>query len=176
MKRLNLVLLIVTTVLFLASCGGGLKSPEKIYTPGWWRVQDNNDFIYSYGKAEKTRENASFDAARSNAFLEASQYVEAHVQGLVKDFMQETGGSNPQVTELTSKAVRTVTDADFSGAMVSNSETVIMPDGRYKTFVRISIPKETVNKNLVNNIKNEEALYNEFKASQAFKELDEAVN
>ncbi|MBT5421016.1 MAG: hypothetical protein HOK80_09000, partial [Candidatus Cloacimonetes bacterium] len=37
--------------------------------------------------------------------------------------------------------------------------------------VRVSVPKEAVNKNLMGQIKNEEALYNQFKASQAFGDL-----
>ena len=47
---------------------------------------------------------------------------------------------------------------------------------KYKTYVRVSIPKDTVNENLVNQIKKEEALYNSFKASQAFKELEHELN
>jgi hypothetical protein len=94
---------------------------------------------------------------------------------MVKNFMEEAGVDNPQVTALTSKVVKTVTDADFSNAIVSNSKTYMMPNGRYKTFVRISIPKETIDRNLVNKIRNEEALYNEYKASRGFQELEEEL-
>jgi hypothetical protein len=59
--------------------------------------------------------------------------------------------------------------------MVTKQETIVTDDNRYKTFVRVSIPKEAVNENLVDKIKKEEALYNAFKASQSFKELDEEV-
>ena len=50
------------------------------------------------------------------------------------------------------------------------------PNGqRYVTYVCVSIPKETINKNMVNKIKQEEALYNAFKASQAFDSLDKEM-
>ncbi len=60
--------------------------------------------------------------------------------------------------------------------MVSKQETVITENKRYKTFVRVSIPKDAINKNMLNKIKNEEALYNQFKASQAFDELEQEVD
>ena len=53
--------------------------------------------------------------------------------------------------------------------------TIVTEDNKYKTYVRVSVPKEAVNKNLVNQIKNEEALYNQFKSSQAFEELEGEV-
>jgi hypothetical protein len=60
--------------------------------------------------------------------------------------------------------------------MVTKQETIILDNERFQTFVRVSIPKETVNKNLMDKIKNEEALYNQFKASQAFDELEKEID
>ena len=59
--------------------------------------------------------------------------------------------------------------------IITKQETIITEEGRYQTFIRVSIPKDAVNKNTLNKIKNEEALYNQFKASQAFDELENEV-
>ena len=95
---------------------------------------------------------------------------------MVKNFEQEAGVNNPQVLALTSKVVKVIADTKFTNALVTKQETIITDDNRYKTFVRVSIPKDSINKKLANQIRNEEALYNEFKASQAFQELDKEIN
>ncbi len=104
--------------------------------------------------------------------LQAAQYVETYVKGMVKNYEEEAGVENPQVLALTSKVVKAVAKAKFANVMVSKQETIITEDNRFQTFVRVSVPKEAVNKNLMGQIKNEEALYNQFKASQAFGDLE----
>lgn len=94
---------------------------------------------------------------------------------MVKNYEEEAGVNDPQVLALTSKVVKAVANAKFTNVMVTKQETIVNEDNRYQTFVRVSVPKEAVNKNLMNKIKNEEALYNQFKASQAFDELDKEV-
>ena len=42
----------------------------------------------------------------------------------------------------------------------------------YKAFIRLSVPKDVIEQTLAKEIKKEEALYNAFKASQSFQELD----
>ena len=122
-------------------------------------------------------QNSSYDAAKANAMLEAAQYVESYVKGMIKNYEEEAGVNNPQITALTSKVVKVVSDAKFRNTNVTKQEAFKNRDtGKFKTFVRVSIPKDAINRNLANQIKNEEALYNAFKASQAFKELDEELN
>ena len=179
MKKLQIALLLLIAAGFIVACGGGGNdSPgvKKAYYPDWWMVQSSPDYIYSFGMDTKVSQNASYDAAYANAILMASQYVETQVAGMVKNYEEEAGMENPQVLALTSKVVKSVTDASFNGAQVNKQETIILDNGRYQTFVRIAVPKETVNRNLMNQIKNEEALYNAFKATQAFQELDDELN
>ena len=178
MKQMRLAVLLALVALVLAACGGGgdHQGVKKAYYPGWWMVQDNPDYVYSFGMDTKVSQNASYDAAYANAILMASQYVETQVAGMVKNYEEEAGRENPQVLALTSKVVKSVTNASFTGAQVNKHETIILDNDRFQTFVRIAVPKETVNRNLLNQIKNEEALYNQFKATQAFQELEEEVN
>lgn len=178
MKYVKLMILAAMLILILSACGKS-ESPEgvkKLYYPDWWRIQNSEDYVHTFGLATKKSQNVSFDAAYANAMLEAAQYVESYVKGMVKNFEEEAGVNNPQVLELTSKVVKVVSEARFTNATVTKQETILLQNNRYKTFVRASIPKDTINQNLANQIKNEEALYNQFKASQAFQELDEELN
>lgn len=177
MKKIIVICSIIFLVMMLSGCGKGTPSGmKKVYHPDWWQTQDSPDYVQTYGQAEKVAENTSYDAAYANAMLMAAQYVESYVKGMVKNYEEEAGVNDPQVLALTSKVVKVVSNAKFENAMVSKQETVITENKRYKTFVRVSVPKDAINKNMLNKIKNEEALYNQFKASQAFDELEKEVD
>ncbi|MBW6515664.1 MAG: LPP20 family lipoprotein [Candidatus Cloacimonetes bacterium] len=175
MKFKNLIVLAVIGLLILTACSSGKSSKAKLtqaFHPDWYDLQDNPEYVYTYGQAEKVSQNASEQAAYANAMQEAANYVEAHVQSLIKNYTEEAGVKDPQVLALTSSVARVISNAKFSGTQISKRESYIKEDGRYQTFIRVSIPKDEINRNLRNQIRNEEALYNQFKASQAFQELD----
>jgi hypothetical protein len=174
MKKI-IVLLVIAIFVFVACGKGNGGGPKKVYYPEWWQEQNSPEYVNTYGMATKVSQNSSYDAAYANAMLAAAQYVETYVKGMVKNYEEEAGVNDPQVLALTSKVVKAVANAKFNNVMVTKQETIITDDNRYQTFVRVSVPKEAVNKNLVDQIKNEEALYNQFKASQAFDELESEV-
>lgn len=179
--KFGFLLFVILSVIFAIGCGSkekaqsNFKGPSKVYYPAWWQTQPNPEFVFTYGMSTKVSENMSRDAAYSDAMLQAAQYVETTVQGMVKNYEEESGVKDPQVLALTSKVVKVVANTKFTKAQVTKQETIITDANRYKTFIQVSIPKNTIDKELVNNIRNEEALYNQFKASQAFKELDKQI-
>ncbi len=174
MKTRNILVLLVAGLFVLGACAGGSRSsgPREVFQPDWYNLQGNPEYVYTYGQAVRVNQNAAETAAYANAMQEAAQYVEAHVQGMVKNFMEESGYDDPQVLQMTSQVTRVVADAQFSGTTVSERRSFVLDNGRYQTFVRVSIPKEAINRNLADQIRNEEALYNQFRASQSFQELD----
>ncbi|MBC8525414.1 MAG: hypothetical protein H8D22_00885 [Candidatus Cloacimonetes bacterium] len=146
--------------------------PKKVWYPDWYGLQSEaGDYVYAYGEAKKMNNVTAFESAKAMAFNEAAQYVENYVKAMTKDFLKEAGTENTQVLQLTERTVKLVSKTKFSGVTVSKRETV-QEEGRFRSFVRLSIPGKEVKNTLLNTIKNEEALYNEFKASQSFKELE----
>ncbi len=176
MKRIKLISLALIIVLLLVACGkGGANKVEKPYQPDWYLEQTSPDFVQVYGMGTKSTQNTSYTEAYANAMAGAARYVETYVQDMVKNYLEEAGVEDPQVLALTSSTTKIISKAKFVGTIVTKQETIITKDGKYQTFVRVSVPKEAVNKNMVNKIKNEEALYNQFKASQSFQEMDKSM-
>ncbi len=178
MKIKSLLVLGVISIMLLAACASGRPArtaPQQVFQPDWYGRQGDSEYIYTYGHDIKVSQNASEQAAYANAMQEAAQYVEAHVQSMIKNYVEEAGVEDPQVLALTSSVARVIANAKFSGTQISRRESYTLENDRYQTFVRVSIPSSEVNRSLRDQIKNEEALYNQFKASQAFQELDRVL-
>jgi len=181
MKTTKIVMALFITFLLISliGCGGNKTaakpSGETIYRPTWWFSQTDEAYVCTYGQATKVSETVSMDAAKANALLEAAQFVETEVKGMIKNYEEEAGVKDPQVLALSQKVVKAISSARFSGVMPGLMETRIVEEEggkRFKTWIQMRIPKKEINKNMANQIRNEEALYNQFKASQAFQELD----
>jgi hypothetical protein len=115
---------------------------------------------------------AAYTAAESNAWAEAARHVEAHVQAMARNFESEAGIDNPQVLALTEQVVRTTANQRFSGGQFTQRQLYTNAEGRFVAYVQLGIPRDAVNRDFMNRIRNEEALYTEFRASQAFAEMD----
>jgi len=167
---------IVLAIFLLAGCASTPEPKvEALYYPEWYGKQpETGDYVYAYGEATKMDNLMAFESARAMAYNEAAQYVENYVQAMTKDFLQEAGSNNPQVLQLTERTIKMISNAKFAGATVTERETVRDRD-RYRAFVRLSIPGSEIKNLLYQNIRNEEALYNEFKATQSFKELEKEI-
>jgi hypothetical protein len=178
MKFKSLLAVGLIALLFLSACSSGKQSPsrpQQVFQPNWYGLQGNPEYVFTYGQSIKVNQNAAEQAAYANAMQEAAQYVETHVQSMIKNYIEEAGVEDPQVLALTSSVARIIANAKFTGTQISHRETFALENNRYQSFIRVSIPASEVNRNLRNQIRNEEALYNQFKASQAFQELDRII-
>ncbi|MCB5259334.1 MAG: hypothetical protein PHY41_02800 [Candidatus Cloacimonetes bacterium] len=184
MKRTLMAIILLSLAIIIFGCSSNKKQEVKadgdlVYRPAWWGEQADQSFVFTYGQGTNLNENVSMNVARSNALSEAAQYVQINVQNLLKNYVEEAGITDPQVLALSSNVVRAVTDAEFSGIITGKMETRKVKEAegdRYKTWVQLKIPSEQINRKLAAQIRNEEALYNQFKASQAFQELDELLD
>lgn len=185
MKAVKIAILLTISVLLLLSLGCGRNKPtikptgEEVYRPTWWGQQKDDDVVCTYGQATKVSETISIDTAKNNAIYDVAQFVEVYVAGMVKTYEEEAGVFDPQLLALSSKVVKTVAEARFNGIQYDKIETRKVEEmgmQRFKTWVQAKIPRAEINKSISANIRNEEALYNQFKASQAFRELEDEVN
>lgn len=151
-------------------------TPEEY--PAWYLSQDDPDYVCTYGFATKANQRASVESARENAMQEIAYYVEARVNTMLKDYIQEAGEVAPQVLSLTESAAKTVAKAKFSGVITGKLDTrqvEVDGDTRYKSYIQLKVPAKQVNKGVYDFARSEEAMYSEFKASQAFQELERSL-
>lgn len=179
MKKIQILLLAILVAMLFTACGGAKeKLNNKVNYPEWYDIQDDPNYIHAFGEDTKVSKELAVDGAKTNAYMDAALYVNTKVEAMVKKFASESGYQNPEVNSFINKAAKLIAEAEFSGANITKREVfrVETENGpRFNAYVRLSVPTQTVNKNMYNQISHEEALYNEFKASQAFQELEKEM-
>jgi len=181
-SKVILVLLVLGTF-FLVACGGSKPAaptgPQQSWRPDWYDAPSTADYNYSYGFAERANDESARTAAMANALQDAAIKVEAHVKTLIENVMEEAGMSlEPEVITVTNNITKAVANAKFSGATQSKSWVgKLKPtDTRSTAFVQYAIPVNQINREFLNSVKHEEAIYARFRGNQAFDRLEAEVN
>ncbi|SVD13290.1 uncharacterized protein METZ01_LOCUS366144 [marine metagenome] len=163
--------------LFLIGCAGsksGTSEDMKMGkdVPKWAGGQTAEDAFYGVGFAKKQNPALAKKAAAARARTEISEAVKIQVSSMLKDFMQESGiGESAQALEFTESVTKQVTSNSLSGSVIE--DTYFSNDG--SVWVLVSYSLDNTRKSAANAASKEEALYNEFKASQAFNEMNSSI-
>ena len=190
MKLVKLSLMIVLTALVMINCSGAPevtdmpsqkdgknpKGPSDL--PDWYinTPEEDDMYIYAVGTGESRKMNLAIDKAKQAGKVELSERISANVTSQVKNFSQEAGmDENTQVIEFYQSTSKSVTDNTLNGVSVLKRYPYQKSGGTWIAYVQMGLKKDAVSTAVVNVIQNEEALYAEFKASQAFQELEAAV-
>lgn len=190
MRILKPSFMIVLAALVMISCAGAPeatdmpdrksatnpKGPSDL--PDWYinTPEEDDTYIYAVGMGESRKMDLAIDKAKQAGKVELSERISANVQSQVKSFTQEAGMTeNTQIMEFYQSTSKTVTNNTLNGVSVLKRYPYKKSGGTWLAYVQMGLKKDAVNTEVVNLIQNEEALYTEFKASQAFKELEAAV-
>ncbi|MFB0516224.1 MAG: LPP20 family lipoprotein [Candidatus Neomarinimicrobiota bacterium] len=175
MKRTITLMMLGGLLLILAGCAGKMESGttearESRDMPAWLLEPPAAEgMIYGVGQAKKQNPSLSKKVAAQRARDEIAAAVKIKVESLVKDFMQESGiGERAGALEFTQAVSKGVTDATLTGAMIK--ETYIAKDGTY--FVLVAYSLDEARRAAIESARQEEALWNEFKAEQGFDALE----
>ncbi len=191
MKTLSLSLMTALTALVMISCSGAPevndmpgrkaaanpKGPADL--PDWFinSPEEDDIYIYATGSGDSRKMDIAISKAKQSASVTISERISAHVTSQVKNFTQEAGmDENTQIMEFYQSTSKTVTENTLNGLTILKRYPYQKKDGTWTAYVLAGLKKGAVNTAVVGIIKNEEALYSEFKASQAFKELEASSN
>ncbi|MCF7823749.1 MAG: LPP20 family lipoprotein [Candidatus Marinimicrobia bacterium] len=190
MKILKLSFMVILTLLVAISCSNpppvndmpDQKNATNPQTPAdlpdWYinNPAEDDTYIYSVGMGESRKMDLAIDKAKQAGKVELSERVSANVQSQVKSFTQEAGMTeNTQIVEFYQSTSKTVTDNTLNGVTVLKRYPYQKSNGTWIAYVQLGLAKNAVSTEVVNLIQNEEALYAQFKASQAFQELEAAT-
>ena len=147
--------------------------------PSWFMNTPAEDDTYYYATAVADMRSMSnaINRATQDGQRQLSEAIELKVQSMVKNYTQEAGVNETRdVIEFYEAVAKTVSDNTMRGAKVIKKYPYVKPSGGYKAYVLVGLTKDAVQGEVVSAVQNEEAMYAQFKASQAFKELESETN
>lgn len=177
MRTLWIALILVVAGVLAAGCGGGPSTIQSAGTgdiPAWYtKVPTDSNYVYAVNTATSQDMQLAYDKATTGARAELGRQVELKVSGLQKRFEEETGvGQDAQLMQQFTQATKTVVSTTMSGTRVK--EKTHLKDGAiYRAYVLVEYPLGAANAALLQAIKANEQMYTRFRASQAYKDLDQ---
>ena len=187
MKKQFTFILAFALVLFLTSCG----SSRKIDDGGEWdEVSDpfkemtivaNNIIeaggVAAVGEGRSTRRDIAKEKAVASAELKLAGIFGRKVEGLKKNFQEEVGqGQESEVNELFSVVSKTTINQALTGAVEKDYKILQNNDGEYMYGIVLAITPKTANMSILDEMKAKKPqLYQRFRASEAFKELEKEM-
>lgn len=187
MKNTLIITLIIFGNLMITSCGsssppvrsGSTEAPAKqdYSTSGFpdffLNPPTSEDAFYGVGTAKKQNPSLAKKTATARARDEIAQTVQVKVNNMLKDFMQESGvGENAEALEFTESVSKQVSSQALTGSKIIKTE--VAKDGTFYVLVEYAL-QNAVDAS-VSEARNQEALYNEFKARQGFEALEKELN
>jgi hypothetical protein len=196
--RNYIVLLLI--VAFVQSCGSPPPPPKPVDmpsqaqasnpqtpmdVPSWFMMTPEPDDVYAVyatGEATSRKMNIAMQKASQQARMNLGQSISAKVQSLIESMVEEAGmGENVQITEFYSETSKSVSDQTLSGATVVKKYPYQMNTGGYRVYVLMGLKKapfdNAASKAIVSKVQEnqEEAMYANFKKTQAFNRLEESL-
>lgn len=153
--------------------------------PSWFMMTPEPDDVYAVyatGEATSRKMNIAMQKASQQARMNLGQSISAKVQSLIESMVEEAGmGENVQITEFYSETSKSVSDQTLSGATVVKKYPYQMNTGGYRVYVLMGLKKapfdNAASKAIVSKVQEnqEEAMYANFKKTQAFNRLEESL-
>lgn len=163
--------LIVSALFLTISCG-----PKLVPAPGWYyKPPESTEYIYAPATEVSKDRQLAVNKASIQARAELAKELELHLSGLYKNFAEEAGlGEDAELLKFFNEATKIVVDKTLVGSHIEKKEVKEEGDV-YRAWVLIRLPIDPVHLGIYDEIKNREIMYTKFRASKAFKELEEEV-
>ena len=171
------ILSLSALLLFFGCAGSKPKPVTNKDLPEWYlNPPKYDDKFVGVGDALRPQFNLSKQVATERARVEVARAVETTVTSALNDHMQASGmGADASATEFTESVSKSLVNTALKGCTIEKTE--IFKD---RVFVMVTYDankaREEAKATARLEAKKEEALYNEFKARQAFDALDQAMD
>ena len=176
MKKV-LLIPISALVLIIGCAGSKTDSVKNKDLPEWVMNPPKIENKYvGVGSAKRGSFELSKQVATERARVEVARAVETTVNSAVNDHMSASGlGDNISITEFSESVSKSLVSKTLKGCTIEKTEMI-----KERVFVMVSYDvgkaREEAKAATREEVKKQEALYNEFKARNAFDSLDRAID
>ena len=177
-------ILLLTFLLIINNCAAGpakgnkMTKIEKKYFE-YVNTYQQQGSVAGIGRGSSKRTELASDKAIARARKAIAKSFEVRVQNLTKDFQEELGEDfDTEFNEAFSSATKIATDKNLKGTVPREQEfmEVKLENGQagYKCYVVVAVDLNMLTQSFEDELKNKnKKLYERFRASEAFNELDE---
>jgi len=152
---------------------------EGVKAPKWTCVPNVKGYYSGVGIAQKSKAGYGFmrREAIMNGRSDLAQQINVQIKNRIKGFTQTTGiGTEETVDKVSSSVTDQLAKVYLKSSKLKNMWTA--PSGNL--YVLVTIPNDKINQiaenAAISSYKNNNALWQQFQAKNAFKELDTAFN
>jgi ribosomal protein S20 len=156
-------------------------APEAACVPEWEvNPPSAEDGLYGSGIAKMQDAALSKKTADARARDEVTMAIQTKVETMMKDFMQQAGiGDAAQALQLSMSVSKQISSQVLYGCKVVKRQ--VCPDGTWHSLAlwpmdQAGALKKAINDQTKSLVKNEYALYNEFKAKNGFEDLQKELD
>lgn len=191
MKR-NLMLLMSAVMILglIVACGGGGKeviNPAKdmiAYEDPFQDLQDMSASIIdaggiaAVGQSESARQDLAKKKAVTDAQGQLAEIFNTQVNRMKKMFQEEIGSAeDSEINEAFTTVTKILTSTMLQGAITKKTKYLRDPQsGKFTAASLVAIEPDKVNMSILDEVKKSKPkLYERFRASQAYEELDQAM-
>ncbi|KPA12923.1 conserved hypothetical protein, secreted [Candidatus Magnetomorum sp. HK-1] len=190
MKKLVLFFgMIFTCVFALTACqtpstpypSQGGQEQANICVPEWVKnPKDTADAVYGTGEANLRNHALTMEAADGRARTQIVKTIKTKIDARFKDFMQESGvGEEAQSLQFVEALSKHISSETLHGCKIIQRE--FCPDGKIWSLAMLPLNEvdkiKSITKQKSNDfVMNKKALFNEFKAKQAFDDFQKDLD
>ena len=166
---------LLTTCLVLMTligCAAGVVK-QKVTTPA-----SDQYTLYARGVSEGLmRENLSERAAQANARNELATSIQTHLKSLTKSASEQIGiGKDAELNTMFSEAIKQTVNQVMNFSTIHEGPVTTEKKGVYRSEVVVKLDLSPVNQEMMENLKQRKRLYERFRTSNLFKELESEID
>lgn len=185
-KGIVILAVLLSGALLFAGCASQQPKPEQPVEQAQcipeWQINPPaaEDGVYGTGIAKMQAASLSKKTADARARDEVTQSIQVKVQTMMKDFLQQSGiGEEAQALQFSQSVSKQISSQVLYGCKIVKRK--VCPDGTWHSLALWPMNQASELKNEIASqtkdlVKNEYALYNEFKAKNGFEELQKELD
>jgi len=168
-KTIKVLTGMILSVLFVMSMTGCGKSPRLFEIP------EDPNYLWASKTATSRTAEVALDKATETARLELVSQMQIKIEGMFKRFYEEIGvGEDAEMLDYAQRVSRSVVSEVLKDSRVVRQDYV--KEGMsYRAFVLATVSSGQMYEELDKKLQEKEQTYTRFKATEAFKDLEQEI-